>query len=169
MTAQTETLAPVAVAPEARMPLSTDVVVLTVTGKMTDCYVITDPMGDSKKGPLERWFEIARCKSVRRTADRQFELTLTRDYVAKRGISHRDLPLAVEPAAPVEAAQEKSFLEQLKSAMDAEWDKYHWVRETHEDAELQELIGKTTSLPAALKKCRAYCKLMDEQQKNAQG
>lgn len=94
-----ETLAPVAATPEPRLPLSTDVVVLTVTGKMTDCYVITDPMGDSKKGPLERWFEIARCVGVKRTADRTFELTLTRDYVAKRGIAHRDLPLAEQPAA----------------------------------------------------------------------
>lgn len=82
---------------ETRLPLSADVVEIKVLGKATDCYVITEPMGTSKKGPVERWFEIRRCISVKQTGPREFTLTLTRDYLAKRGITHQDLPI-IEPA-----------------------------------------------------------------------
>lgn len=82
--------------------LSNDVVEITVFGKMTDCYVITDPMGSSKKGPLERWFEIRRCESVKQVGPREFKLTLTRDYLAKRGITHADLNIT-RAASPTHA------------------------------------------------------------------
>ena len=53
-----------------RTPMMADVVEITVTGKMTDNYVITEPMGTSKKGPLERWFEKARLKTFKQNKDR---------------------------------------------------------------------------------------------------
>lgn len=89
-----------------RAPMMADVVQITVRGKMTDCYIITEPMGTSKKGPLERWFEKARCKSFTQNKDRTITLTLTREYLHKRGITHEDLPvtLAVEPTAPAAPA-----------------------------------------------------------------
>lgn len=97
---------PVTETPAPRAPMMADVVQITVRGKMTDCYIITEPMGTSKKGPLERWFEKARCKSFTQNKDRTITLTLTREYLHKRGITHEDLPvtLAVEPTAPAAPA-----------------------------------------------------------------
>ena len=105
MTKKTET--PATEVTETRAPLMADVVKIVVTGKMTDCYVITEPMGTSKKGPLERWFEKARLVSYKQTGAREITMEITREYLHKRGIDNATLELikaAPAPDAPAEEA-----------------------------------------------------------------
>ncbi len=83
-----------------RTPMMADVVEITVTGKMTDNYVITEPMGTSKKGPLERWFEKARLKTFSQNKDRTVTMQLTREYLHKRGIDSADLKLIEAAPSP---------------------------------------------------------------------
>jgi hypothetical protein len=56
---------------------------------------------------------------------------------------------------------------EMKMRMDAEWEKYHWVRETHEDDELAAIIDEEGSVDAALKDARETTKLLDEQASEA--
>lgn len=54
-----------------------------------------------------------------------------------------------------------NLISNVKNAMAAAYDSYHWVIETHEDSELDELIGKARTLDGALKKCRDHSRMMD--------
>lgn len=60
------------------------------------------------------------------------------------------------------ATQEQ--ITEMKARMDAEWEKYHWVRETHDDAELAEIIDQEGSVDAALADAKATTDLLNEQQ-----
>ena len=86
-----------------RAPMAADVLAITLKGaKMTDNYIITQPMGTSKKGPLERWFEKARLVKFDMAKGGDITIHTHREYLAKRGIAHADLEVitAAEPAAP---------------------------------------------------------------------
>ena len=62
------------------------VTILIPEARLTPCYVITPPIGNSKKGPLERWIERARCKATEATPD-GVRLTLSTRELKKRGVS----------------------------------------------------------------------------------
>lgn len=53
---------------------------------------------------------------------------------------------------------------EFKSRMDAEWENYHWVRETHDDDELAEIIDNVGSVDAALAEAKETTDLLNEQQ-----
>lgn len=55
-------------------------------------------------------------------------------------------------------------IQEFKTRMDAEWETYHWVRETHDDAELAEIIDREGSVDAALADAKDTTDLLNEQQ-----
>ena len=60
--------------------------------RMTAQYVITQPIGTGKKGPVERWIERARCKSAEAT-ENGVRVTLSRKALKTRGINADDFAI----------------------------------------------------------------------------
>ncbi len=60
--------------------------------RMTAQYVITQPIGGGKKGPVERWIERARCKSAEAT-ENGVRVTLSRKALKTRGINAEDFAI----------------------------------------------------------------------------
>lgn len=79
---------------EAEAPAEEDstVTVEFPGARMTAQYVITQPIGSGKKGPVERWIERARCKSAEAT-ENGVRVTLSRKALKTRGINADDFAI----------------------------------------------------------------------------
>lgn len=70
-----------------------DVTVFFKGARITPDFVITQPVGQSKKGPVERWIPLARTKSTKQKAD-GVEVTLPRKQLTSRKIDVNSLAVA---------------------------------------------------------------------------
>ena len=102
---KSQTPSKIATPATTRAPMASDVLALELReAKMTDSYIITKPMGTSKRGPLERWFEKARLCKYMMAKGGAITIHTHRSYLATRGIDHANLPVITAAEASVKAA-----------------------------------------------------------------
>lgn len=67
-----------------------------------------------------------------------------------------------EIQAQVLAVTDPERIRRLEDAMDAQWDKVHWVRETSSDAQLAWMLAEHGGQEGALRHARYITRMMDE-------
>lgn len=98
----TETSATTEGEAEAQPEPDTTVKVHFPGARLTPNYVITQPVGTSKKGPVERWIERARCKLAEATPTGVL-VELSAKALKARGIDAAEFAVAEEVAEEVAA------------------------------------------------------------------